>query len=209
MNKTKKGIVAFLLTAALLVSMVGMASADPATAWDFGNNSVMYKNVVAPPAAYQGGLPIAAGTSKIVEAENAAQVVGGVPFAAQTWNGQVECSSPAATKKFTVEIGIYDGTSFTSKGKSAEGTLDHGVGQGRAYDLLAVAFTVPQNQWLAVRINSTGTADFTMVCDGSSFIDYPPISDYPVPELSTIMLMSTGLLALFGYVVYRRRNNKQ
>ena len=31
MNKTKKGIVAFLLAAALLVSMVGMASA--ATIW--------------------------------------------------------------------------------------------------------------------------------------------------------------------------------
>ena len=30
----------------------------------------------------------------------------------------------------------------------------------------------------------------------------------PVSELPTIILMSTGLLALFGYVVYRRRNNK-
>ena len=209
MNKTKKGIVVCLLTAALLVSMVGTASANPATSWDFGNNSVMYKNVVAPPPAYQGGLPIAAGTSKIVKAENAAQLDGGVSFTAQYWNGQVECSSPTATKKFTVEIGICDGSSFTSKGKSDEKTLDHSSGLGRTYELLGAAFTVPKDQWLAVRINSTGSADFTMVCDGSSFTDYPPDSEYPIPELSTLLLMSTGLLTLAGFVVYsRRRNNK-
>jgi len=203
-----KSILAIFVAATLLISMVGMVSADPATSWDFGNNSVMYKNVDAPPAAYKGGLTIAAGTSKIITAENAAQVEDGVPFTLQYWNGQVECSFPAATKKFTVEIGIYDGVLFTSKGKSDERILNHPAGVGRTYDLFVAAFTVPKGQWLAARVNNTGTADFTMVCDGSSFTDYPPKSDYPVPELCTFGLFGIGLLTLMGYVRHRRRTNK-
>ena len=132
-KKMKKSVLAIFIAATLLISMVGMASASPATSWDFGNNSVMYKNVEAPPAAYQGGLPISAGTSKIILAEHAAQVEGGVPFVSQYWNGQVECSSPEEAKKFTVEIGIYDGSSFTSKGKSDERMLNHPAGLGRTY----------------------------------------------------------------------------
>ena len=42
MNKTKKGIVALILAAALLISMVGMASANTQT-WDLDNNDIMYK----------------------------------------------------------------------------------------------------------------------------------------------------------------------
>ena len=45
MNKTKKGIVAFLLAAALLVSMVGMASAA-SQRWDFDSDHKMYKSDV-------------------------------------------------------------------------------------------------------------------------------------------------------------------
>ncbi len=46
MNKTKKGIVAFLLAAAVLVSMVGMASANSIT-WDLdsGTPLIMYQDV--------------------------------------------------------------------------------------------------------------------------------------------------------------------
>ena len=39
MNKTKKGIVAFLLAGAVLVSMVGMASAHNSITWDFDSET--------------------------------------------------------------------------------------------------------------------------------------------------------------------------
>ena len=206
----KKSIVAFLLAAALLILAVGIASA--AQTWDFDHDDVMYKGEAHTETGTVTIGEVGGGGSNIWRSEHAAQVDEGVAFDAETWNGQLECTDPSLNKKFTVEIGIWNGSSFTSKGKSAEYDLNHWVGFGRAYQLSASGFTVPNGQWLAARVNSTGTEDFTLITDGSCYITYPPDHpDYPVPELPTIILMSTGLLALAGYVVYsrsRRRNGK-
>ena len=200
MNKTKKSIIVFLLAAALLISVVSGLSQT----WDFNNDDKMYKGV----HTETGTETINIGASNIWTAEHDAEV--DVGFNAETWNGQLECTSPSANKKFTVEIGIWGGSSFIPKGKSAETILDHASGFGKVYSLTASAFTVPTNDWLAVRVNNTGTENFVLKTDGSCFITYPyDEPDYPYPELSTLVLLSFGLLALFGYVVYRRRNNKQ
>ena len=70
-------------------------------------------------------------------------------------------------------------------------------------------------QRLAVRISYSGTGNFTIhyaSLDACSHIDTPETDPgFPVPELPTIILMSTGLLALAGFVLYsrsRRRNGK-
>ena len=158
-----------------------------------------------------GTVTINTSESNIWRAENAARVDEGVAFDAALWDGVLKCSVRSATKKFTVEIGIWDGSSFSSKGKSDEYNFD--VPGGYCYyNLTASQFTVPKDQWLAARVNNAGGEDFVLMTeDGCSHITYPSdVPDYPVPELPTIILMSMGLLALFGYVVYsRRRNNKK
>ena len=205
MNKTKKGIVAFILAAALLVSIVGIGIADPDVTWAFDKDVIMYRQ----PHTESGEVSIAAGASTIWPAANSAQVDEGVPFTAQTWSGQLEAKEPSTDKKCTVEIGIYDGSSFTPKGTSSEIVLNNTAGQGVLIIGLSVsAFTVPKNQWLAARVHNTGTKSFTLVTDGSCYVTYPPDTNYPYPELSTLVLLSIGLLTLIGYVGLRRRNNK-
>ena len=208
----KKSIVAFLLAAALLISVVGIVSAADQK-WAFDDDGIMYKSE----HTENGTVTINAGESNIWRSEHAAQVDEGVAFEAQTWRGQLKVDHPSANKTYTVEVGAWNGTSFTSKAKSEE--FDLSCPLGSAYNFTASQFTVPKDQWLAARINNTGTEGFHFTLNfsaciggGCCYILYPSdVPDYPVPELPTIILMSTGLLALAGYVVYgrsRRRNGK-
>ena len=54
----KKGIVAFILAAILLLSLAAIVSAHPSQEWKFHNDNVMYKS--APPSG--GNVPIDVGT---------------------------------------------------------------------------------------------------------------------------------------------------
>ena len=201
----KKSIVAFLLAAALLISSVGIVSASQS--WDFNDDNIMYKGE----HVENGTVAIVAGESNIWRSEHAAQVGEGVAFDAGPWNGVLKCDVPSANKKFTVEIGIWDGSSFSSKGISIEYVFVIGQGGFCAFSLTASQFTVPKDQWLAARVNNTGSEDFVLITeDGCSHITYPSNEpDYPVPELPTIILMSMGLLALAGYVVYSRSRRRK
>ncbi|MGB7533304.1 MAG: hypothetical protein WA977_10095 [Halobacteriota archaeon] len=205
MNKTKKGSVLgiFLLVSMLVVGLTGVASAFDdynSQTWDFNNDNEMYK----PPHSESGTITIGTEANSIWTAEHDAEV--DVGFSEELWNGQIEVQVASSSKMCTVEVGIWTGSTFQSKGTSSTVTFDSVT---QAYSLSGSAFTVPTGQWLAARVTNTGTAGFTLVTDGSCFITYPfDEPDYPVPELPTIILMSAGLLALFGYVVYRRRNNK-
>ena len=175
--KAKEGIVVFILAAALLVSMVGVVSASQK--WDLDQNDIMYKGA----HVETGTVTIVEGGSNNWTAENAAK--GKLKFDSEAWNGQLELwtGQPSTTKKFTVEIGIWDGSSFSSKGKSDEYDFNRPDGKGRPYFLDAPDFTVPKGQWLAVRVNNTGTGSFELDTDGSCYITYPPDHpDYPNPR---------------------------
>jgi len=67
-------------------------------------------------------------------------------------------------------------------------------------------------EWLALRVfweNETAdtlTIHYKNVTGSDSYIESPSTDPgYPVPELSTIILFSTGLLALIGYVLLTKR----
>jgi len=67
-------------------------------------------------------------------------------------------------------------------------------------------------EWLALRVfweNETAdtlTIHYKNVTGSDSYIESPSSDPgYPVPELSTIILFSTGLLALIGYVLLTKR----
>jgi hypothetical protein len=207
MNKTKKGIVAFLLAAALLISMVGMASAN-SIKWDLDNNGVMYSGT----HTETGSVTITQTNSQVWRAENDAKPAGGVYFPAEIWQGRLTTNEDLAGK-YTVDIGYSDagGTNFNSNGVTGSQT-EYKSSQGASlFNIDADGFTVPQNKYLALKVINTGDPSFTVTTTGNSYVVWPgetPV--YPYPELPTIILMSTGLLALLGFVVYsRRRNNKK
>ena len=53
---------------------------------------------------------------------------------------------------------------------------------------------------------SVGTPDLEVKCDSSAILTSPSTDPgYPVPELSSLILFSVGLLALAGYVVYKKK----
>ena len=203
MNKTKRGIVAFLLAATILISVVGMASAD-SLRWDFDDDNTMYRGV----HTETGTVTIAGTDDYRWDAENPATV--SLTFSADIWTFNLECQSASADKKFTVDIGKWDGIAFTSYGTSSEysfstSTLVTG-------SIIANKIPISTGEYLAAKVTNTGSVAFTLQTIGQQHCDitYPPDTpDYPYPELSTLVLLSFGLLALFGYVGYRRRNNKQ
>ena len=204
MNKTKKSIVALLLAATVLISMVGMASAGPSQRWDFDDDNKMYKTA----HAESGTVTIASGNSNRWDASNSAQC--DLTMSAALWTFNLECQSTSANKKFTVDIGKWDGCTFTSYGTSSEYSFkDSTLVTG---GINANAIPILTGEYLAAKVTNTGTDSFTLKTEGQLHCDitYPPETPgYPVPELSTLVLLSFGLLALFGYVAYRRRNNKQ
>ena len=206
----KKGIVVCLLAAALLVSMVGMASA--ATVWHHldsveGAASGIYKMWKDDGSECSGSVAITSGGSKIWTSNVPASC--DVGFGGKLWNANIMRVGTTGEEKFTAYIGYYDGSTFHSGGSSGEKTIPDGEA-GLSFSFNAGAFTVPEGNWLAYKVeSSTGvTVDCTT---GDSYVFFVAPPAYPVPELNTLVLLSVGLLALAGFVVYsrsRRRNGK-
>ena len=68
--------------------------------------------------------------------------------------------------------------------------------------------------WLGVRVSWSGPATdairvyYDPTGDKSSYVKSPSADPgYPIPELSTLILFSSGLLALAGYALKRRKSN--
>ena len=196
--KIKRVLAVSVLLAAMLVAGLGGVVLAATQTWELDSDSIMYKGVHTPTLS----VPINAGNSNVWRAENDAEV--NVSFTADTWYGLLRCSSADATKEFTVSIGVWSGSSFTAKGTSSEYSFDT---TSKVYFISALAFTVPQGQWLAFEVANTGDVNFTIVTDGTSAVNYPPDEPaYPIPELPTIILLGTGLVFLAGYFGLKRRN---
>ena len=211
----KKGIVVCLLAAALLVSMVGMASA--------GNQYWNLKDTGgATGADYEMQKGSGYGTnyvgmtdeSKIWSADEAASVDGGVSFGTGTWRGAVAyCSDQQGGflddgETMKVEIGSLspDGA-FTS---AMEMTDTDWAGATSINVAPGSEFIVPKDHYLALKLTVAGYVRVAISNDGEggseSYTKSPSVDPgYPVPELSTLVLLSFGLLALLGYVVLRKR----
>ena len=211
----KKSIVAFLLAAALLVSMVGMASAQDVITFYLdsseGAASGIYKMWQNDYSSISGNVEISAGGSAIWTANASAQYDAAFP-AGKDWNGNIRRTTTSSDQNFTATIGYYDGSDYHWDGGTAEITIESGE-PARTFVFDGSAFTVPEGSWLAYKVESSTGMTINTHTGGvpGSWIYYVTPPEYPVPELPTIILMSTGLLALAGFVVYsrsRRRNGK-
>jgi len=210
----KKSVVTLVLAAALLVSMIGMASAVSQT-WYLDSDShpagerYMWKNdtLNCSGQVNVGLLPRTWVADKPAQCD--------VTFPSGTWNGQLKWEAGIAlSDNVYYRIGIYNSTTntFTIRGYNYT-LLSLALSTDPVTEPFSITtdepFTVHEGEYLAFQFKSASISiGRDIITDGDSWIKSPDSDPgYPVPEFSTLLLMSTGLLALAGYVGLRRRRN--
>ena len=130
-----------------------------------------------------------------------------VTFSAGNWPIHLVVQNAKPNHPFSAEIGEWNGANFISAG-IYNGNIPKGTnGETVDFTISANQFTVHQGNWLAFRLMNThdqGSELGFKPCESS--VSSPPSDPgYPVPELSTLILLSVGLLTLAGYVRLRRK----
>lgn len=178
----------------------GTFTVGGAQAWYLHNDTRMYKGNMS---KHAGTLAIPTGDSTNWTANEAATV--DVKFPVGNWTGWLTLNTPfPATDNFTVAVGSYN----TTAGFSSAGTQEF-IGDGSktafALDISAAEFTVPKGNNLSLQVTNPSTDLVIKTGAGNSFITSPETDPgYPVPELSTTLLFSVGLLALAAYILRPR-----
>jgi hypothetical protein len=164
----------------------------------------MYKENMSKP---EDTVTVANDGSTIWKADEPAAV--DVGFPAGNWTGKITLSKLfASDETFTVEVGSYEDSTFTSAGlQTCTGATDKIT---FSLEIPATAFDISNGNYLALNITnpSDGSGDLVIKTGGGNSYVTSPSSDpaYPVPELSTLILFSAGLLILAGYAYMGRRN---
>jgi len=207
--ETKK-VIAILIVAAFVLTAVPIASAG-SQMWYLSSKPkptpVMYKGS---PTSDPGGCSAVTVPQQeyIIWIANEAATCD-VTFHDGGWDVHLEAQRPTSDNIFIAEIGEWDGANFIFEGQYT-GSFP-GTGQPNTVDfrISASQFTVDEGNWLAFKLTNLepkprGSELGIDPCECG--VSSPPSSpDYPVPELSTLILLSAGLLALAGYVLRRRK----
>jgi hypothetical protein len=216
-----KAVATFAVAAVVLVSMVSMASADSQTWYlDSDEHFTGYYMWKGSDSECDGQIDVSLlglGESLLWIADEPAEC--DVTFPAGTWTGQLEWSAGLLIVGLLVDysIGVYDPATgqFTADGGTSTQLLvvplDLSSGTTTTFSIAADSFTVPEGKYLAFQFSPLVHIDVarSILTQGDSWIQYPyDQPPYPVSELSTIALFSTGLLALAGFVVYRRKRRE-
>ena len=175
----------------------------PAQSWFLHNDSVMYKENMSKP---QDTVTVSDSSSTVWKANEPATV--DVGFPGGNWTGTITLDVAfTSDKTFTVEVGSYAGSIFTSAGSQT--CTGDGSTTSFSLDFSATAFDISKDDYLALNITNPSDGSAALVVktgDGNSYVISPETDPgYPVPELPTLILFSTGLIALAGYVLLTRR----
>ncbi len=182
----------------------GTFTVGGAQAWYLHNDTKMYKGNMSKP---EGTLAIPDGNTTNWTANEAATV--DVKFPAGNWTGWLTLNTPFATdENFTVAVGSYNTTTSDFSSAGTQIFIGESSKTAFALDISAEEFTVPNGNNLSLNVTnpSAGSADLVIKTGaGNSFITSPETDPgYPVPELSTTILFSVGLLALAAYILRPR-----
>jgi hypothetical protein len=124
-----------------------------------------------------------------------------VIFADGQWTVKLE---PTADWSSTcsAEVGYYDPTTgFQAFAPADTGSYSNGI----ISITINAGGMVSKDDYLALKINNSGTAQ-DIITEGSSYAVAPAIvPDYPLPELSAGILLAMGLAGLVGFMVVRRK----
>jgi hypothetical protein len=182
----------------------GTFTVGSARAWYLHNDTKMYKGNMSKP---EDTLTIVNGFSINWTANEAATV--DVEFPADYWTGWLTLNELfTVAENFTVAVGSFNNTTsvFTSAG------IQNFTGESGktafSLNISANEFTVPKGNYLALNVTNPPAGSDNLVImtgAGSSFITSPETDPgYPIPELSSIILFSVGLLALAAYILRTR-----
>lgn len=219
---TRRSVFVIVSAVILLVSLVGTASALNQTWYMLNTGSgatgadyEMQKDGGEGTTLY---VEIDKDVSKIWAADQAVAVDGGIDMNA-VWTGNIRLyvtQYGTHSASLQVDIGVLSSVGgFTLKDSNSDSWDTTGIKNmplSFTLDDLALA----KDEYLALKLTNTHGTNWVRIhtADGGdkspSYITYPLNNpDYPVPELSTLLLTSVGMLMLGGFVVYsRRRNNK-
>ncbi len=217
------GIIALMLGMSAL-ALVPTASAASQT-WYLtntasGTNDQMNKGSGQGSADVSISSPLGIDTANIWVANEAASTT--VNFGTSIWTVVIEVVS-TGTSKATIAMGTYNGVTFTEKTGTWNSGSTLSTGTNSLTFTPSTAFTVSNTQYLALQIT-----------DASEYVLFPPASDvatvidvtgsgnapsyiaspdsdpgYPVPNLSTLVLMSSGLVVGVGMLAYSNSNKKK
>ncbi len=176
--------------------------------WYLSNDDTMYKG---DSLKDENTVTIADATSRVWKADEAAAVDVGFPEGA--WKGRITLdATSAADETFVVSVGSYDATSFTFTSAGSHQFSGYGDNKNLVFSFTVPAFTVPQGDYLAFRIeNPLGSGNVVVKTGGSnSYLVWPQSEpSYPVPELATVVLLGLGLAGMAGYLGLRRWKSRR
>ena len=127
---------------------------------------------------------------------------------AGTWELYLEYYLPASGGEGDLEMEVWNGSRRVAYGSKY--FQSGGSGSIHLFMTNGINADFKKSESLKLKMNWSPEIPPTSIevkCgDGKTKLSSPPTDiGYPIPELSSLVLSSVGLLALVGYVVYRRR----
>ncbi|MGC9445134.1 MAG: hypothetical protein ACP5E9_09455 [Candidatus Methanospirareceae archaeon] len=194
------------VVALVLVAMAGLASAELTQTWYLSSSTddgtyIMYRD------NQTGGtdeVPIAGSAVIWLAHEPAAHTI---TFSDGEWPITIRwVSDDASEKAIDVSVGYCDGT-FHAGG--TERFVLAGITSGTITGTItANPIHIEAGQYLALQLTApSNTGTKVVTANQASALTKPETATtYPFPELATVVLFGAGLLALVGYVRYRKRS---
>ena len=128
---------------------------------------------------------------------------------AGTWELYLEYYLPPSGGEGNLEMEVWNGSRRVAYGSKY--FQSGGSGSIHLFMTNGISADFKKGESLKLKMNWSPEIPPTPIkvyCgDGKTKLSSPPTDPgYPIPELNTFVLSSVGLIALAGYVVYRRRN---
>lgn len=193
----------------LILGVVSPAIADPGSqtwylsdqhgTWSNPNEWTMHKGT---PVGGPGPVVLTGGNQAVWIANESATT--DVTFQGGLW--QIQLILGGATGSMSIHLGVWDGSTFSSKAGATFAELSGGT---KSYLLDSITFTVDQDTWLAFLVSNNTASDIEITMqyffDRSKIVSPATDPGYPVPELPSVALLSAGLLILGSYLFYKKR----
>jgi len=204
MSHQRQAIV-LMAVALALVAMVGAAAASQN--WYLSSNNpdpyVMYRGSAN--SEYCSDISIGQSGEVIWRADEPAST--DVTFTGD-WNFHIYATHPVdpPNRQKNFSIGVWNATTGWTSYGSVDLTTATGWTNGT---ITGTSFTVHTGEYLSFRMYNVGEgAEKTItVSPCISYVTSPSTDPgYPIPELATVVLFGAGLLALVGYIAYRKRS---